>query len=446
MQNGKLIVNRKSSLWTCALAAVCFFTLPVRPLIANDLTAGAAKIDITPPIGFPMWGYGARHDAKCTGVMDPLQARALVLGVGDQRIALVSLDLGRAPTRAVTAAIRKRVEAEGINEIFLVGSHTHHGPVLEMAGWPTKEKPYSKELENKLVQVILEAKRAAKPAKLGCGSAMTELNRNRHSKLPNKPVDRELVVLRVEDLEGKPIAHAVNFAAHATMTPAEVLKFSADWPGSMAATVEKETGAPCLFLQGAAGDMSANPGTHHGPKAFGEAVAAIALKLAKQIKCTGPALGELKSKHEEFTFRNRVDLQNPLVRMAFVRSFFKELVDFYVEEYKQGVRPWLSVALLDGRIGIVGVSGEFFSDHAVQLKRRARLENVLFLGYCNDYQQYFPTTEAAAEGGYGADPGVSTAEVGAGEQIMNRALLELYKMRGKYPDLQISPNAGPAKK
>jgi len=97
----------------------------------------------------------------------------------------------------------------------------------------------------------------------------------------------------------------------------------------------------------------------------------------------------------------------------------------------------MTTALLDGRIGIVGVSGEFFCGHSLSLKRRARLEHVLFLGYCNDYQQYFPTIEAASEGGYGADAGVSTAEVGAGEQMINRALIHLYKMRGKLADLRV---------
>ncbi len=443
MQIGNLIVNRNPL--SRVLVGAALLLASTSPLEAGELRAGASKIDITPPIGFPMWGYGARHDAKCTGVLDPLNARALVLELDGRRIALVSLDLGRAPTRATTAAIRKRVAAEGIDEIFLVGSHTHHGPVLEMAGWPTKEKPYSQDLEDKLVQVIVEAKKAARPARIGVGSVMTELNRNRHSKLPGKPVDRELTVLRVEDTTGKPIAHAINFAAHAVMTDTKILKFSADWPGFMAAVVEKETGAPCLFLQGAAGDMSANPGQNGGPKGFGETVAATALKVGKSITCKGPESGELKTAREEFTFKNRVDLNNPLVKMTFVRAFFKDIVDFYQDEYRQGVRPSLSVALLDGRIGIVGVSGEFFSDHAIQLKRRARLDHLLFLGYCNDYQQYFPTIEAAAEGGYGADPGVSTAEVGAGETIMNRALLELYKMRGKYPDLQLKANSGSAK-
>src|SRR5436309_14556953 len=92
---------------------------------SQELQAGAAKTDITPQTGYAMWGYGARHDAPSVGVLDPLQARALVLAAGDERIALVSLDLGRAPARQSTAAIRAKVKAAvGIEHLFLVGSHT----------------------------------------------------------------------------------------------------------------------------------------------------------------------------------------------------------------------------------------------------------------------------------------------------------------------------------
>src|SRR5207244_1586791 len=131
----------------------------------------------------------------------------------------------------------------------------------------------------------------------------------------------------------------------------------------------------------------------------------------------------------------RIDLGNPFVKAALGQAFFPSIVDFFEREYREGIRPHLTVALLDGRIGFVGVSGEFFCGHALSLKRRARLEHVFFLGYCNDYQQYFPTIEAAAEGGYGADATVSPVEVGAGERMIDRALIHLYKMRGKLADL-----------
>jgi neutral ceramidase len=53
------------------------------------------------------------------------------------------------------------------------------------------------------------------------------------------------------------------------------------------------------------------------------------------------------------------------------------------------------------------------------------------MGYCNGYHQYFPTIEATAEGGYGADAQVAPAEIGAGEIMMNAALIALYRMQGK---------------
>jgi len=102
-----------------------------------------------------------------------------------------------------------------------------------------------------------------------------------------------------------------------------------------------------------------------------------------------------------------------------------------MDEYAQGVRPRLTVALLNGDIALVGVSGEFFSNHSLRLKERVRVKQLFFFGYCNGYHQYFPTIEAVAEGGYGADSAVSPAAVGAGEEIMNKALLWTYQMRGK---------------
>jgi hypothetical protein len=401
------------------------------------LQAGVSKVDVTPPIGFAMWGYGARHDAPSVGVVDPLYAKALVLKAGIESIAIVGLDIGRAPTRQSMAAIRKRVAAEtGINRLFIVGSHTHHGPVIELDNWPTPQNSYVRSLEQKLADVIVEANRALKPAKLGIAAKEVPLNRNRHSKNPDKSVDRELLVLRVEGLDGKPIAHAVNFAAHPVMTVEKDMRFSADYPGFMAGIVEGRTNVPCLFLQGAAGDLSPNNVNFDWkPKPFGEALGKEVLGMIRDIHCEQSSTPTLRTYEADFRFKPRVNLGNPLVKDVFVRAFFKDLVDFYDREYKDGCRPHLSVALLNGRVGFVGVSGEFFCRHSLDLKRRARLDHIFFLGYCNDYQQYFPTIENASEGGYGADPGVSTAEVGAGEKMMNAALIQLYRMRGKYQDM-----------
>jgi len=415
---------------------LCLLSLLPAPLpaqSAEQLQAGAACVDITPPAGFAMWGYAARKDQPSLGVRDPLRARALVLAAGDKRLALVSLDLGRAPTRASMAVIRQRLKNAGIEHLFLVASHTHHGPVLELDNWPSEKKSYVHQLEQKLVDVILNAAKTMQPARLGIASKQTMLNRNRHSKRDDAPVDRELLVLRVEDRTGKPIAHAVNFAAHPTLRDLHERKFSADYSGVLADAVEKETNAPCLFLQGAAGDLSAHDPAGGGADKFGQTLGREVLALAKDIRCTAiePVL---ETREEDFTFKPRLNLSNPVVRLALNQAFFPELIAFYEREYREGVRPHLTVALLDGRIGFVGVSGEFFCGHALSLKRRARLDRLFFLGYCNDYQQYFPTIEAASEGGYGTIPPVSSAAIGAGERIMDRALIHLYQMRGKLLD------------
>ncbi|HEY7327477.1 MAG TPA: neutral/alkaline non-lysosomal ceramidase N-terminal domain-containing protein [Gemmataceae bacterium] len=400
---------------------------------AEELQAGAASVDITPPIGFAMWGYAARKDRPSLGVRDRLRARALVLAAGNNRIALVSLDLGRAPTRASMAVIRRRLKPAGIEHVFLVASHTHHGPVLELDDWPSENKSYVRELEQKLVDVIVSAATAIKPARLGIASNQTNHNRNRQSKRDDAPIDRDLLVMRVEDMDGKTIAHAINFAAHPTLRDVAERRFSADYPGVLADLVEKETKAPCLFLQGAAGDLSTKVSVGDGADKFGRILGDEVLGLAKQIRCS-TIRPVLETREEVFTFKPRLDLSNPLVRLTLSQAFFPELIAFYEREYGEGVRPHLTVALLDGRIGFVGVSGEFFCGHALSLKRRARLDHLFFLGYCNDYHQYFPTIEAASEGGYGTVPPVSSAEIGAGERVMDRALIHLYQMRGKLSD------------
>jgi len=181
---------------------------------AGELKAGAAKVEITPPTGYAMWGYGSRHDQPSEGVLDALHARALVLAAGSEKIAIVSLDLGRPPTRQSTAAIRARIKGAGIEHVFLVASHTHHGPVLELDDWPDAKQSYVRQLEQKLADLILEADKALKPARLGVASKEVPLNRNRHSKRDDKPVDRELLVLRLEAADGKARALKVPDSMH----------------------------------------------------------------------------------------------------------------------------------------------------------------------------------------------------------------------------------------
>jgi hypothetical protein len=393
------------------------------------LQAGAAQVEITPTTPGPMWGYAARKDDPSTGVRDPLMARCLVLDTDGKRVAFISLDLGRALPRGPMAALEKRAAKHGVQTLFVAASHTHHGPTLEIDTWPTPKSSYVHALTEKLGDLIESAVKQLQPARVGVAGKEVPLNRNRHTR--GAATDRELLVLRAETLKAKPIAHLVNFAAHPTMLPMKDYRFSADWVGVMARTVEKKTDAPCLFLQGAAGDVSTNAEGSH--EKFGQALANEVLQIIGRIKAADLATG-WKTREESFTFPARVAIENPVVRLSLSLAFSPKLVSFFREEYKEGVRPRLTTALLDGRIGFVGVSGEFFADHSLHLKRRARLDHLFVIGYCNDYQQYFPTIEAAARGGYGTEIYIAPAEIGAGEKIMDRALIHLYAHRGKFID------------
>jgi neutral ceramidase len=401
--------------------------------------AGTARREITPKEPTPMWGYGSRHDAMSQGVMDPLYAVALVIRAGDQKLAIVGLDLGRCPAEASLQRIRARVKQQtGIGNSFIAGSHTHHGPVLELTSEEGKGKGrfdatlrYYAEMEEAVVQAIVEADSKLAPASLAAGSMqLPGFNVNRHTKFEPKPSDRELAVMRLDGADGKPIVVLVNFAAHPTTLPDSTLKFSADWVGQMKNYVGAQAGAPVIFMQGAAGDQSVNR-EKGGYKEYGEALGAEAWKLAKGLPAKEIEKPALTVREERFTFKSRVDLANPIVHSMFAKAFFPELVPNYIDEYAQGVRPRLTLAMLNAEIALVGASGEFFSNHAIRLKERARVKQLFFFGYCNGYHQYFPTIEAVAEGGYGADATVSPVAVGAGEQIMNSALTWIYQMFGR---------------
>ena len=417
---------------------------------AAAFRVGFARRDVTPKEPVPMWGYGARHAALSQGTLDPLYADALVIAAGDAKLAIVGLDLGRSPGEASLANLRRRIrDGAGIEHSFIAGSHTHHGPVLELTDRPGRGRGrfdaalrYYKQLEDEVVAAVLEADKKLAPATFAAGAARVEgFNRNRHSKRPDPPVDRELSVMRFDAADGKPIAVLVNFAAHPTSVDAAGLRFSADFVGAMKETVTKELGGcGVVFMQGAAGDLSTDR-RGRGHAAYGEALGREAARLAGGLKPAEVPRPSLAVREERLAFESRVDFASPLVALAYGVAFFPELVANFRDEYAAGgVRPRLTVALLNGDTALVGASGEFFSAHSLRLKERAAAaraagvagpRRVFFFGYCNGYHQYFPTIEAAAEGGYGADPTVAPAAVGAGERVMDAALIRLYEMAGR---------------
>jgi hypothetical protein len=407
---------------------------------------GFGKRDITPQKPTPMWGYGARHDRLSEGVLDPLYAKAIVIEAANERLAIVGLDLGRGPTQPMMDKIRKEIEkGAGIKHVLISGSHTHHGPVIELVDQEGFGKGkfddavmYAGMLPGLITEAILEAAKNLQPARVGIATKEVPLNRNRHTQRTPKATDPMLAALRFDNGEGKPLAILVNFAAHPVTTDPRVLKFSADYPGFLMNRVEAALETNCLFMQGASGDMSCNPREGKGgPQPFGEDLGNEVVELAKSAQTAVPAKPSVVGKVDRFHFRTRIDFANPTVGERFQAAFFPELVRNFFREMQEGLEPELSTVILNGELALVGGSGEFFCNHANRLKQRSYVPHTLFFGYCNGHHMYFPTIEAVSEQGYGADPAVSPVEIGAGERMMDQALINIYNFLGKFaPDIK----------
>ncbi len=432
-------------MWRSIISCVLWLSL-AHPGIAEEsiFNAGFAKRDITPSTATPMWGYGDRHASLSEGVADPLMAKAVVLEVGDDRLAIVGMDIGRGPTAAMMKQIRQAVaEKAGVENVMIAGSHTHHGPVIELTDREGFGKgkfdgavSYSQRLPELLIEAIVEAKKNAAPAKIGVAKKNVAWNRNRHSKRAVKSTDPMLAVIRLDDYSGQPIAVIANFAAHPVTADEGMLKFSADFPGALQRRVEESLQTNCVFMQGASGDLSPNRGELTGIQ-YGEKLGDDVIAIASSVKAEAPKNPSVQARVDHFKFVSRVDFKNPILVTAYQRAFFPEITKNYVEEFAEGIEPELTTALINGELALVGGSGEFFSGHATRLKERCDVRDTLFFGYCNGHHMYFPTIEAASEGGYGGDAEVAPVEVGAGEEMMNQALINIYTMLGKFPPKEI---------
>ena len=265
----------------------------------GELRAGAAVVDITPPPGLPLWGYGGRRDLPCKEAHDNLEVSVLVLefnGGGSvpdirrskNRLALIGMDMGRAPGRSTMKKIRQvLLEKAGIENLFLVASHTHHGPCMELEKTGLTAA-YIKTLVDRIAAASVSAVKSLRPAKMGVASRQVDLTRNRHDRRVGAPVDRTLSVVRVVGLDDSSIATVVNYAAHPTSLPAIMMKYSSDYPGILKDLVEKALGGVCVFLQGAAGDLSVKL-DGQGTRAYATELAKQVVSLAKTVKPAAPA-------------------------------------------------------------------------------------------------------------------------------------------------------------
>lgn len=231
---------------------------------AQALQAGAAKVDITPPLGAPLNGYGARLGRGAEDVHDPITVRALYLGDENTEVFLIAADLC-----IINRELRERVlqlapEAVPRENIILTGTHTHNaqGGMVKSLAFRHISGPYREDVLDLTAQgfseAMVEAYAAREEANVGFGTGEQDtLSRNR--RVDDGPRDSQIGAILVEDLEGEPMAVLANFAAHPTTVSSEDgLTISADYPGFYYERIEELLGndAVALFVNGAAGNQS----------------------------------------------------------------------------------------------------------------------------------------------------------------------------------------------
>ena len=220
------------------------------------LRAAAASVDITPPPGGMMDGYGSRLTPS-QGVHDPLFARVLVLDYGEststahpeapegRAAVIVGCDLlGVHPW--LTAELRRRVrESLGIAEdaVLLAATHNHAGPVGLRAGMFSRlDEALAETTVAKIVAAVEQAWESRRPVTLKTGTAEVDtIGMNRRD--PAGPADAVLRAVLFDGEDG-PVASLLNFACHATVLSGANMLLSAEFPASPAASSKRRRARP----------------------------------------------------------------------------------------------------------------------------------------------------------------------------------------------------------
>ena len=94
---------------------------------AAELKAGVARVDLTPPLEMhaPLGGYGERMNRPAEGVHDRIFAKALVLADGQQKFAIVTVDIVGFPPPLKPALVERLGAAGRQDQILLLASHSH---------------------------------------------------------------------------------------------------------------------------------------------------------------------------------------------------------------------------------------------------------------------------------------------------------------------------------
>lgn len=434
------------------------------PAIANaagpDWKVGLAQIKITPERPLPMSGYSARTK-PFEGVASDLYVKAMVLEDADGgRGVLVTSDLlgfSAAVAEPICARIHKQLGIER-GRILLNSAHTHAGPTVGLRA-PAKDTggeaqrilEYTQQLQEKVVQVVAQAAERLQPARLSHGAGVAHFVMNRREFTPTGVIlgvnprglaDRSVPVLRVDTLDGKPLAILFGAAVHNTTLGPDNYQISGDYAGYAQSYVqEKHPKVQAMFMLGCAGDANPYPrGTmelarKHG-HTLGEEVCRV---MDGKLR---PVRGPLRIAFD----RANVPLQTALSHdqlkalaadkrnaKAFAAAQLLALVD-KGEKVPTHYSCPLTVWQFGDDLTLVGLSGEVVVDYVTLLEKEIGPNQLWVAGYCNDVFGYLPSARVLSEGGYetrGLYSGGAGFFAPNAQEVVVQSVRELAKKAGR---------------
>ena len=373
------------------------------------MKVGIAVVDITPPAGLKMAGFGARTE-PAIGAHDALTVRAIA--VNDTALAVVDV-LGL--HEAMSARIRGRCSLPA-ERVIISALHNHGGPCTmgERAGC-ADDPAYVKRLEDACVAAIDQAVAEQKPASLtiGMGPDPDVARNRRHA---NGTVDRAVPVLRVRDADGALMAIVTAYACHPVVLSADNRLWTADYPHFVRTTIEAaHPGAVAIFITACAGDAN----TGHSAYASQTLVASQNRTFA-MAETLGRRIGEAVLAAPEAACGDRVAATDCTVDMKFERRETQPLPELanlwrsqaaadperrvLLEHWVRWAEKWADVPMPPkwtgrvsafdwGGVPVVALPGEMFAETGLSI--RAALGNIpaFVFSYADSVPGYVPPAE-----------------------------------------------------
>lgn len=383
------------------------------------IPVGVATVDITPPAGLPMAGFGARTE-PAIGSHDPLTVRALA--VGDTALVVVDV-IGL--HEAMSARIRARCSLPD-DRVVITALHNHGGPCVMdgRAGGPD-DPAYIARLEQACIDAVDRAVAGQEPASLSVGIGPDPgVARNRRH--PGGIVDPAVPVLRMRRADGSPLAVLVGYACHPVVLGADNRLWTADYPHYVRQTIEAACpGATAIFLTGCAGDAN----TGHSAYASQTLAAsdarsfAMAERLGRRIGEAALAAPETPCGDKIFATGCSVTLRfdrretQPLRQLAAswraeaeIEPARKPLLGAWIkwaEHWADRAIPegWTGrVSVLDwGGVPLVAMPGEVFAETGIAIRKSLGNAPAFVFSYADAVPGYIPSAGEFRFGGYEVD-------------------------------------------